>query len=75
MVNSLILVAISHDEHILVTDEHQLQKLTYGGVCIASVGHKIGKAPLQFDTSAGITVHPTTGQIFTAYQLLYSSFK
>ena len=59
-------VAISHDGHVLVTDEHRLQKLTYDGVCIASVGNKIGKAPLQFDTPAGITVHPTTGQIFIA---------
>ena len=31
-------VAITNDEHILVTDEHRLQKLTFDGVCVQSVG-------------------------------------
>ena len=60
-------VAISHDGHILVTDEHRLQKLTFEGDCVKSVGSsKTGNGPLQFNVSMGITVHPTTGQIFIA---------
>ena len=31
-------VAITNDGHILVTDEHRLQKLTTDGVCVKSVG-------------------------------------
>ena len=60
-------VAISHDGHILVTDYHRLQKLTFEGDCIKSVGSgKTGNGPLQFNTPIGITVHPTTGKIFIA---------
>ena len=60
-------VAISHDGHILVTDNHRLQKLTFEGDCVKSVGSsKAGSGPLQFNTPIGITVHPTTGQIFIA---------
>ena len=58
-------VAISHDGHILVTDNHRLQKLTIEGDCLKSVG-SIGHGPLQFCHPKGITVHPTTGQIFIA---------
>ena len=58
-------VAISHNGHILVTDDHRLQKLTFEGHCVKSVGSsKTGNCPLQFDDPRGITVHPTTGQIF-----------
>ena len=60
-------VAISHDGCILVTDEHRLQKLTFEGDCVKSVGSsKTGNGRLQFNTPIGITVHPTTGQIFIA---------
>ena len=60
-------VAISHDGHILVTDDHRLQKLTFEGDCVKSVGSgETGNGPLQFYTPIGITVHPTTGQIFIA---------
>ena len=60
-------VAISHDGHILVTDNHRLQKLTFEGHCVKSVGSsETGNGPLQFNTPIGITVHPTTGQIFIA---------
>ena len=60
-------VAISHDGHILVTDNHRLQKLTFEGDCVKSVGSsKTGNGPLQFNIPRGITVHPTTGQIFIA---------
>ena len=60
-------VAISHDGHILVTDNHRLQKLTFEGDCVKSVGSsKTGNGPLQFNSPKGITVHPITGQIFIA---------
>ena len=60
-------VAISQDGYILVTDDHRLQKLTFEGDCVKSVGSsKTGNGPLQFNTPIGITVHPTTGQIFIA---------
>ena len=60
-------VAISHDGHILVTDDHRLQKLTFEGDCVKSVGSsEKGNGPLQFHSPKGITVHPTTGQIFIA---------
>ena len=60
-------VAISHDGHILVTDNHQLQKLTFEGDCVKSVGSsKTGNGHLQFDVPMGIAVHPTTGKIFIA---------
>ena len=60
-------VAISHDGCILVTDNHRLQKLTFQGDCVKSVGSsETGNGPLQFNKPVGITVHPTTGQIFIA---------
>ena len=60
-------VAISHDGCILVTDNHRLQKLTFEGDCVKSVGSsEKGNGPLQFNTPKGIIVHPTTGQIFIA---------
>ena len=60
-------VAITNDGHILVIDNHQLQKLTTDGVCLKSVGSsRSGRGLLQFNIPAGITVHPTTGQIFVA---------
>ena len=60
-------VAISQDGHILVTDNHRLQKLTFEGDCVKSVGSsKTGNGPLQFNYPVGVTVHPTTGQIFVA---------
>ena len=60
-------VTISHDGHILVTDNHRLQKLTFEGDCVKSVGSsEKGNGPLQFKVPRNITVHPTTGQIFIA---------
>ena len=60
-------VAITNDGHILVTDNHRLQKLTTDGVCVKSVGSsKSGSGPRQFNVPVGIAVHPTTGQIFVA---------
>ena len=60
-------VAISHDGYILVTDEHRLQKLTFDGNHVKSVGSSnTGNGPLQFNEPRGITVQATTGQIFIA---------
>ncbi len=60
-------VAITNDGHNLLTDEHRLQKLTTDGVCVKSIGsRKSGSGQIQFNTPTGITVHPTTGQIFVA---------
>ena len=60
-------VAISNDGHILVTDNHRLQKLTFDGVCVKSVGSSNeGSGPLEFNIPEGIAVHPTKGQIFIA---------
>ena len=58
-------VALSNDGHILVTDENQIQKLTFEGECVMTVG-KPGSDILQFNTPRGIAVLPTTGQIFIA---------
>ena len=60
-------VAVTNDGHILVTDEYRLQKLTPEGHCVMSVGSsKADSGPLQFRIPIGISVHPTTGQIFVA---------
>ncbi len=58
-------VAITKDGHLLVTDNHRIQKLTIDGVCLKSVGNE-GRGRLQFDYPDGITIHPITGQIFVA---------
>ena len=59
-------VAVTNDGHILVTDDHRLQKLAPAdGRCIMSVGSK-GKGPLNFSHPVGIAVHPSTGQIYIA---------
>ena len=58
-------VAVSNDGHILVTDLHRIQKLTFNGICVKAVGSKnCGSGQLQFYYPGGITVHPTTQQIF-----------
>ena len=60
-------VAISHDGHILVTDELQLQKITFEGDFVKSVGsRKTGNGSFQFNDPVGIAVHPNTGQIYIA---------
>ena len=60
-------VVVSNDGHILVTDNHRLQKLTFDGVCVQSVGSsKSGSGQRQLYYPRGITVHPITGHIFVA---------
>ena len=58
-------VAITPDNFILVTDNHKIQKLTMDGKLIASVGQQ-GSKPLEFNYPIGITISPTTGQIYVA---------
>ena len=58
-------VAVTRDGHVLVTDDHRLQKLTADGVCVKSVGNKTsGHGRIQFKLPIGIAVDRTTGQIF-----------
>ena len=64
---SLSGVAISTDGHILAVDCHRLQKLTFDGVCIKSVGSSMdGSGKLLFSYPEGIAVQPITGRIFVA---------
>uniref|UniRef100_A0A1X7U3U1 RING-type domain-containing protein n=2 Tax=Amphimedon queenslandica TaxID=400682 RepID=A0A1X7U3U1_AMPQE len=58
-------VAMTHDNLILVTDDHRICKIAMNGNCIASVGEK-GYGRLQFNTPSGVTVSPITSQIFIA---------
>ena len=58
-------VTISSDNFIFVTDNHKIQKLTMDGKLIASVGQQ-GSKPLEFNYPWGITISPTTGQIYVA---------
>ena len=63
--NNPYAVAISNDGHILVTNNHRLQKLTTDGVCVQSVGSSNpGKGSLEFELPIGIAVYRTTGKIF-----------
>ena len=60
-------VAVTNDGHILVTDNHRLQKLTPQGQCVMSVGSSekgSGSGPLQFSYPDGVAIHPTTCQIY-----------
>ena len=60
-------IAISNDGHTFVLDRHRLQKLTFHGVFVKSVGSSnFGSGPLQFNHPSNIIIHPTTGQIFVA---------
>ena len=58
-------LAITPDNFILATDDHKIQKLTMDGKLVASVGQQ-GSKPLQFNCPWGITISPTTGQIYVA---------
>ena len=58
-------VAITTNNHILVTDYDRIQKLKMTGHCVRSICGK-GSGPLQFKDPKGISVHPKTGKIFIA---------
>ena len=60
-------IAVTDDGHILVTNQHRIQKLTPEGRCVISVGSsEAGSGPLQFEHPRGLAIHPTTGQIYIA---------
>ena len=70
-----VVLTISKNGHILVTD-HQLQKLTFDGLFVKSVGSiKSGSSQLLFNTPKCIRVHPTTGQILFLLKVLIIIFK
>ena len=55
------------DDHILVTDIHRLQKFSFNGHYVKSIGSdKADPDPLQFNCSRGLAIHPVTGQVFIA---------
>ena len=59
-------IAVTSDEHILVTDchNHRIQQFTMSGECNKVIGGK-GKALLQFMHPRGLDVHPS-GKVFVA---------
>ena len=60
-------VALTPDDHILVTDIHRLQKFSFDGHYVKSIGSdKAGPDPLQFNCPRGLAIHPVTGQVFIA---------
>ena len=55
------------DDHILVTDIHRLQKFSFDGHYVKSIGSdKAGPDPLQLNCPRGLAIHPVTGQVFIA---------
>ena len=58
-------IAITANNHILVTDYDRIQKLTMNGRCVRSVCGK-GTGPLQFRDPKGIAVHPISGKVLIA---------
>jgi DNA-binding beta-propeller fold protein YncE len=58
-------VAITSNNHILVTDYNRIQKLTTSGHCVRSICGK-GSGPLQFKDPKGLCVNPQNGKIFIA---------
>ena len=62
-------IAFTHDNHLLVVDKgnHRVQMFTLEGELefIKLVG-QLGKGQLQFSSPQGITVHPSSHQVFIA---------
>ena len=58
-------VAITPDNFILLSDGHRIDKINMDGVRVASVGGR-GSGQQQFNTPAGITLSPMTGQVYIA---------
>ena len=60
-------VAVSNDNHIFITDDHRLQKFTFQGEFVKSVGSSgRGSGQLQFYRPRGIVIHPTTREVYVA---------
>lgn len=63
-------IALSRDGHILVTEDHQLHKLTLKGECVKSVGNcEKGSGQQEFNFPKGVAVDRATGHIFVADSL------
>ena len=58
-------LAITHDNCILLIDNHRIQKLSMDGECISAVGKK-GNGQLQFNSPFGIAIYFVTGHIYIA---------
>ena len=60
-------VAITDNGDILVTDDLRLQRFTFNGVCIKSVGSgDSGSGQIEFNFPVGIAIDHETKQIFDA---------
>ena len=58
-------VAITPDNFIFVSDNHRIQKISMDGDLVASVGEH-GSERQQFNVPDGISIYPTTGQVYIA---------
>ena len=60
-------VAFTSDRHIIVTDDHRLQKISLDGTLIATAGSgKSGCGQLKYNTPMGVAVHPSTNEVYFA---------
>ena len=58
-------VAITPHKFILVSDNHKIQKISMEGNCVASFGEE-GSRQQQFNIPDGLSISPTTGQVYIA---------
>lgn len=56
-------VALTHDNHILVSDNHRLQKVTLDGKLVEIIGQP-GMGDLEFNTPCGVKVHEEDGKVY-----------
>ena len=60
-------IAITSDGYMLVTDHHQLKKVSFDGEIKSVFGStKPGSGQQEFNYPGGITIHPHTGQVYIA---------
>ena len=58
-------ITISLDQHILITDNHRILKVSRDGVCVAVFGYQQeGRAFSHLDHPLGVAVSPVDGNIF-----------
>ena len=58
-------IAITDNNHIIVSDYERIQKLNLSGHCVRSLCGQ-GSGPLQFADPKGIAIHSQTGKILVA---------
>ncbi|XP_019850714.1 PREDICTED: RING finger protein nhl-1-like [Amphimedon queenslandica] len=56
-------VAITHDNHVLVSDNHRLQKVTLEGKVVETIGHP-GSGDLEFNTPCGVKINEENGKVY-----------